>query len=44
VYNLFVDVKRSTSFLKDYEQEFMFSESLPTNGQAADGDGDANME
>ena len=26
VYNLFVDVKRSTTFLKDYEQEFMFSD------------------
>lgn len=25
VYNLFVDVKRSTAFLKDYEKEFMFS-------------------
>ena len=25
VYNLFVDVKRSTDFLKDYEKEFMFS-------------------
>jgi len=27
VYNLFVDVKRSTDFLKDYEKEFMFSHS-----------------
>jgi len=26
VYSLFVDVKRSTTFLKEYEQEFMFSE------------------
>lgn len=26
VYNLFVDVKRSTTFLKEYEQEFMFSD------------------
>lgn len=25
VYNLFVDVKRSTDFLRDYEKEFMFS-------------------
>ena len=29
VYNLFVDVKRSTDFLKDYEKEFMFSEMKP---------------
>lgn len=27
VYNLFVDVKRSTTWLKEYEQEFMFSEA-----------------
>lgn len=27
VYNLFVDVKRSTDFLKDYEKEFMFSDA-----------------
>lgn len=26
VYSLFVDVKRSTQFLREYEQEFMFSE------------------
>merc|ERR1712160_66006 len=26
VYTLFVDVKRSTQFLKEYEQEFMFSD------------------
>lgn len=26
VYSLFVDVKRSTQFLKDFEKEFMFSE------------------
>jgi len=26
VYTIFVDVKRSTKFLKEYEQEFMFSE------------------
>jgi RuvB-like protein 2 len=26
VYQLFVDVKRSTQFLKEYQQEFMFSE------------------
>lgn len=26
VYSLFVDVKRSTQFLKEFEQEFMFSE------------------
>ena len=42
VYNLFVDVKRSTTFLKDYEQEFMFSENA--NEKAGDADGDAAME
>ena len=26
VYSLFVDVKRSTQFLKEFEQEFMFSD------------------
>merc|ERR1711985_79826 len=35
VYSLFVDVKRSTQFLHEYQQEFMFHE-----GTAADnGDG-----
>lgn len=40
MYNLFVDVKRSTTFLKDYEAEFMFSDiSKPVvNAEAADGD------
>jgi hypothetical protein len=28
VYNLFVDVKRSATFLKEHEQEFMFSEDM----------------
>lgn len=28
VYGLFVDVKRSTTFLKEYEQEFMFSDGV----------------
>jgi len=42
VYNLFVDVKRSTTFLKDYEQEFMFSEGMTE--KPADVDGDAAME
>jgi len=42
VYNLFVDVKRSTTFLKDYEHEFMFSDI--TEPKAADADGDAAME
>ena len=39
VYKLFVDVKRSTDFLKDYEKEFMFSEiteakQTPAGGEA----------
>lgn len=38
MYNLFVDVKRSTTFLKDYEQEFMFSDISPKEDDAADGD------
>merc|ERR1711953_391320 len=29
VYSLFVDVKRSTQFLHEYQQEFMFHESAP---------------
>ena len=33
VYNLFVDVKRSTNFLKEYEQEFMFSDVSQENGK-----------
>ena len=37
VYNLFVDVKRSTTFLKEYEQEFMFSE-MSESGTAGDKD------
>jgi len=46
VYNLFVDVKRSTTFLKDYEQEFMFSDGVTAdhNKTQADRDEDAAME
>merc|ERR1712125_266321 len=29
VYSLFVDVKRSTQFLMEYQQEFMFHEGAP---------------
>jgi len=36
VYNLFVDVKRSTDFLKDYEREFMFSDGADENKPAGD--------
>ena len=39
VYSLFVDIKRSTQFLKDFEKEFMFHEV--TKEELADGD---NME
>ena len=28
VYSLFVDVKRSTQFLKEFEKEFMFSDGI----------------
>merc|ERR1719446_676069 len=38
VYSLFVDVKRSTQFLVDYQNDFMFSEL------EEDGDGDVPME
>jgi RuvB-like protein 2 len=33
VYSLFVDVKRSAQFLKEYEMEFMFSEDTDTKMQ-----------
>lgn len=36
VYSLFVDVKRSTQFLMEYNNEFMFSEMA--GGDGADGD------
>lgn len=42
MYNLFVDVKRSTTFLRDYEQEFMFSDISEKKDVAA-ADGDAEM-
>lgn len=41
VYNLFVDVKRSTDFLKDYEREFMFSDGADDKTPAG---GDVEME
>jgi len=31
VYSLFVDIKRSTQFLKDFEKEFMFHEITEVN-------------
>merc|ERR1712086_983544 len=34
VYSLFVDVKRSTQFLHEYQQEFMFSEGPPAGDEA----------
>jgi|EP00927_Polykrikos_kofoidii_P050188 RuvB-like protein 2 len=40
VYSLFVDVKRSTQFLMEYQQEFMFSE---VQADAGDDDADASM-
>merc|ERR1711870_8797 len=33
VYSLFVDVKRSTQFLIEYQQEFMFSEVAEADGK-----------
>jgi len=40
VYSLFVDVKRSTQFLHEYQQEFMFHEgaSVAKEGDAMDED------
>merc|ERR1719440_2035300 len=43
VYSLFVDVKRSTQFLMEYQQEFMFSEVNELNEGEEDQDGDATM-
>lgn len=40
VYSLFVDVKRSTTFLREYEQEFMFSEDMRKPGEAANDAGE----
>jgi len=43
VYSLFVDIKRSTQFLKEFEQEFMFSEQTSDSAKAKAGEdaGDA---
>lgn len=32
VYQMFVDVKRSIQYLKEYESVFMFSETRPADG------------
>ena len=37
VYSLFLDEQRSVEFLKEYQDEFMFSEILPTPVVAASG-------
>jgi len=39
VYSLFVDVKRSTQFLMEYQQEFMFNE-MPDDDDESDDDDD----
>lgn len=36
VYSLFVDVKRSVQFLKDFEKEFMFHEAPVEKGDTMD--------
>ena len=36
VYSLFVDVKRSTQFLKEFEQEFMFSDGVEKKKEDAE--------
>merc|ERR1712084_40263 len=38
VYSLFVDVKRSTQFLHEYQQEFMFHEGATADNEAMDED------
>lgn len=43
VYSLFVDVKRSTQFLMEYQQEFMFSE-VQDDEEEAGKDGDVAMQ
>lgn len=35
VYSLFVDIKRSVQFLKDFEKEFMFHEVSKPEGEEA---------
>jgi hypothetical protein len=40
VYSLFVDVKRSTTFLREYEQEFMFSEDMKPLKKADEAEGE----
>merc|ERR1712176_104281 len=36
VYSLFVDVKRSTQFLHEYQQEFMFHEGASADNEGKD--------
>ena len=36
VYNLFIDVKRSTQFLQQHQKEFMFNDSKPTTSAMQD--------
>lgn len=38
VYSLFVDVKRSTQFLMEYQRDFMFNELIDDEEEEADGD------
>ena len=40
MYSLFVDVKRSTTFLREYEQEFMFSEDMKPLKKADEAEGE----
>merc|ERR1711964_639368 len=42
VYSMFMDVKRSTQFLVDYQNDFMFSE-LEEAEEGGDADGDVQM-
>ena len=40
VYSLFVDVKRSTQFLMEYQRDFMFNELVDDEDEEEGGDED----
>jgi RuvB-like protein 2 len=44
VYTLFVDVKRSTQFLVEYQKEFMFNELGDDDEEDEEEDADDTME
>ena len=44
VYSLFVDVKRSTQFLMDYQKDFMFSANNMDHDESDDDDSEDDMQ